>query len=109
MTRWNTQNNGKEIIGDLWPGIVDRSGQGWRRLPRRCKTFNILLTKYGQAMFFASREVGGIYVSRNHKGDANATAPFVVVERRSNAMHSNCSTKLSSATSHSIPPALYNI
>jgi hypothetical protein len=31
-------------------------------------------------MYFVSRNIGGMYVNRAHKGDANAAPPFVVVD-----------------------------
>jgi hypothetical protein len=41
---------------------------------------SVLLHNHAQAMFFAARYVGGSYVHRDHRGDANARPPFVVVE-----------------------------
>ncbi|MDZ4818662.1 MAG: zinc-dependent metalloprotease [Planctomycetota bacterium] len=69
-----------EVISALWPKILDRmvkDGDGYQQARR---TFGVLLKQYGMAMFHASRNVGGIYVSRSHKGDAGAKAPFIVVD-----------------------------
>ncbi|HET6879188.1 MAG TPA: zinc-dependent metalloprotease [Pirellulales bacterium] len=67
------------LIGDLWPTVIDRvtpAGDGYQRARQ---AFGVLLGNYGQAMFFASRQVGGILVNRDHKSDPNARAPFVIV------------------------------
>ncbi|MGE0534589.1 MAG: zinc-dependent metalloprotease [Pirellulales bacterium] len=68
-----------ELIGALWPQVVERSvkeGDGYQRARQM---FGVLLSNYGQAMFYAARNVGGLYVNRDHKGDPNGRAPFVVV------------------------------
>ena len=68
-----------KLIGELWPTVVDRvtpEGDGYQRARQ---AFGVLLGSYGQAMFFASRQVGGILVNRDHKSDPNARAPFVIV------------------------------
>ena len=44
------------------------------------QAFGVLLSAYGQSMYTASRLVGGLYTTRAHKADANAQAPFRVVE-----------------------------
>jgi hypothetical protein len=69
-----------EVIAQLWPGLIERStkdGEGYEKVRR---AFNVLLGDYGQAMFFVARNVGGVYVSRSHKGDKDARDPFVVVD-----------------------------
>jgi hypothetical protein len=68
------------LIAELLPKAIDeavKEGDGYQKARR---VFGILLGNYGQAMFFASRYVGGLNVSRSHKGDANAPPPFTVVE-----------------------------
>ncbi|HVX11165.1 MAG TPA: zinc-dependent metalloprotease [Pirellulales bacterium] len=68
-----------KLIADLWPTVIDRvtpDGDGYQRARQ---AFGVLLGSYGQAMFFASRQVGGISVNRDHKSDPNARAPFVIV------------------------------
>ena len=69
-----------QLINELWPGIVNeitKEGEGYQNARR---AFGILLGNYGRAMHFASRYVGGVYVHRDHKGDANAKPPYVIVE-----------------------------
>ncbi len=69
-----------KIIGELWPTILTRSvkdGDGYQQAQR---TFNVLLAEYGRAVFMAARNVGGVHVSRSHKGDKDAAPPFKVVD-----------------------------
>jgi len=68
-----------KLVGETWPDIIDRltkEGEGYQQSRR---AFGVLLGTYGQAMHFTSRYVGGLYVSRSHKGDDNAKPPFTVV------------------------------
>jgi hypothetical protein len=68
-----------KLVSQSMPRVVDDStkeGQGYQRARR---TFGILLSRYGTAMYDASRYVGGLYVSRSHKGDAKAPKPLEVV------------------------------
>src|SRR5690606_25713763 len=67
------------IVAEAMPKVVDemvKEGDGYERARQ---AFGVLLSTHGQAMFMASRYVGGVHVSRNHKGDKDATAPFTVV------------------------------
>jgi hypothetical protein len=68
------------LITELMPKALDeavKDGEGYEKARR---VFGILLGKYGQAMFFAARNIGGVSVNRSHKGDANAPQPFAVVD-----------------------------
>ncbi len=69
-----------QLIGEQWPKVVEetaKAGEGYQKVRQ---VFGVLLGNHGRAMHFVSRFVGGVYVNRAHKGDANAKAPFVVVE-----------------------------
>jgi hypothetical protein len=69
-----------EIISALWPDLVKKTvkdGEGYQQVRR---AFGILLSQYGRGVHFASRNIGGLYVNRSHKGDPNGRPPFVVVE-----------------------------
>jgi hypothetical protein len=69
-----------ELIGQILPGLVDRvvePGEGYDRVR---KALGILLHEHDRVMGFVAREVGGVYVNRNHKGDPNGQPPFTVVE-----------------------------
>ena len=68
------------LITELLPKAIDeavKDGEGFQQARR---VFGILLGNYGTAMFFAARNVGGLYVSRSHKADPNGQPPFVIVE-----------------------------
>ncbi len=68
-----------QLVRQLLPHVVDRlveKGQGYQRARQ---AFGILLGTYGRAMYIASRNIGGLYVHRHHKGDKNARPPFEVV------------------------------
>jgi hypothetical protein len=69
-----------KLIGEQWPTVVDKATKDGEGYQKARQVFGVLLANHGRAMYFASRFVGGVYVSRAHKGDANAPAPFVVVE-----------------------------
>jgi len=60
-------------------------------------------------MFSATRYVGGLYVSRSHKGDANASKPLEVVpvERQREAL-ALLEEQVFSDKPFSFPPDLYN-
>jgi hypothetical protein len=68
------------IVKELMPKVTDKlvnSGEGYDKAR---KAFNILLAEQGRATFFAARFIGGVDISRSHKGDADAPAPFRVIE-----------------------------
>jgi hypothetical protein len=64
----------------LWPGIVEKVVKEGDSYERARQAVGVLLNSHAQAMFFAARFVGGTYVNRDHRGDANGKAPFVIVE-----------------------------
>ncbi|MBI3837053.1 MAG: zinc-dependent metalloprotease [Planctomycetia bacterium] len=69
-----------QLINEQWPKVIDetaKNGEGYEKVRQ---AFGILLSKHGQAMYFVSRFVGGLYINRAHKGDSNGQAPFVVVD-----------------------------
>jgi hypothetical protein len=68
-----------KLVAESLPHVVEdmtKDGDGYQRARR---AFSILLARHGEAMFDASRYVGGLYVSRSHKGDAKAAKPLEVV------------------------------
>jgi hypothetical protein len=69
-----------KLISELWPGLVERAVKEGDGFQRARQSFNVLLAQYGRAMDFAARYVGGVYVSRSHRGDKDSKAPFVVVD-----------------------------
>ena len=69
-----------QLIKELMPGLVDRMTKEGEDYTQARRTFNILLSQYGQSMFFASREVGGLKTSRSHKGDKDAKPPAALID-----------------------------
>lgn len=98
-----------QLISELWPKVVDevtKDGEGYERARR---AFGVLLANHGTAMYFASRYVGGLYVSRSHKGDANGKAPFTVVEpAKQREALALMEEQIFSDKPFNFPPELYN-
>jgi len=98
-----------KLISELWPDIIERVTEPGDGYERARQAFGVLLGNYGRAMHFASRYVGGIYVNRDHKGDANGRAPFVIVppakQREALAIIED---KVLSDKPFGFPPDLYN-
>ncbi len=99
----------KELVAQLVPGLVDRLAEPGDGFERTRRAFNLLLEIQGTAVHFVSRLIGGVYVNRSHKGDANAKPPFVVVEpaqqRKALAM---IQTEVFGEKAFEYPTALYN-
>jgi hypothetical protein len=97
------------LIESLWPGLVERvtkDGEGYQRARQ---AFGVLLGNYGSSLFFASRYVGGLYVNRDHKGDANGRAPFVVVPAdKQRAALKLLAERVFNDKPFNFPPELYN-
>ena len=68
------------MIAALWPSILERMVKEGEGFEKARWTFGVLLAQYGQAVYFAARNVGGVYISRSHKGDKDAQAPFAIVD-----------------------------
>jgi hypothetical protein len=69
-----------QLIIEQWPTVLKESTKDGEGYQKARQAFGVLLANHGRAIYFASRYVGGLYVSRAHKGDANAAAPFTVVD-----------------------------
>ncbi|MFM7135997.1 MAG: zinc-dependent metalloprotease, partial [Planctomycetota bacterium] len=103
-----------ELVAQVMPGIVERmagreeDGSGGR-YERVRQAFGILLATHGNAMYNASRLVGGLVGSRSHKGDANARPPFAVVDvAKQREVLDLLATEMFGDKPFSFPPALYN-
>jgi hypothetical protein len=103
-----------DLVAQVMPTIVDRmtvkaqdgTGGGYERARQ---AFGVLLTAHGQAMFIASRLVGGVATSRSHKGDAGAPAPFRVVDpQRQRAALELLEQRMFAAQPFAFPPDLLN-
>ena len=64
-----------QTMKDLLPGLVDRSTKEGDDYTQARRVFNVLVSQYGQSMFFVSRYVGGLQTSRSHKGDKDGKPP----------------------------------
>jgi hypothetical protein len=98
-----------KLVQESWPNVVDnmtKDGDGYQRARR---AFGVLLARHGEVMFAASRYVGGLYLSRSHKGDADAAKPLelVPVERQREAL-ALLEEQVFSDKPFSFPPDLYN-
>lgn len=98
-----------EIVAESLPRIVDDmvdEGEGYQKARQ---ALGVLLGTHARAIFDASRYVGGLYVSRSHKGDADAVEPFRLVDadRQREALEL-VAEQLLSDKPFNIPPSLYN-
>jgi hypothetical protein len=98
-----------KLVAESLPHAIDdatKEGDGYQRARRM---FGILLSQHGQAMFNASRYVGGLYVSRSHKGDAKAPKPMEVVPaERQRAALELLENQVFNDKPFNFPPDLYN-
>ncbi len=98
-----------KLVAESWPNVVEdmtEDGEGYQRARR---AFSVLLARHGQVMFSAARYIGGLYVSRSHKGDADAPEPLEVVdvERQREAL-ALLEEQVFSDKPFNFPPELYN-
>jgi hypothetical protein len=98
-----------KLVAESWPNVVDdmtKDGEGYQRARR---AFGVLLARHGEVMFATARYVGGLYVSRSHKGDKDAPKPLELVpaERQREAL-ALLEEQVFSDKPFSFPPDLYN-
>ncbi|MEM8865235.1 MAG: zinc-dependent metalloprotease, partial [Planctomycetota bacterium] len=97
------------LVAQTLPGIVDDlidEGEGYQKARR---AFGVLLSTHARAMFVASRYIGGLHVSRSHKGDAGAEEPMEVVSaEQQRAAMKLVAEQIFSDQPFDVPPALYN-
>ena len=65
-----------QLVAETMPTIVEQLVDEGDNYTRARQAFGMLLSRHGSAVFLASRYVGGVYVSRSHKGDENAPEPL---------------------------------
>jgi len=98
-----------ELVAQVMPLIAERMTAKDKGYQRVRQSFGVLLASHGQAMYMAARLIGGLYTSRSHKGDANAVAPFRVVEaQKQRDALTLLETQMFSDQPFSFPPELYN-
>ena len=69
-----------QVVSEALPELGDRvtkEGDSYARLRR---SLSALLHHHASAAYNASRYVGGIHISRSHKGDKDASAPMTLVD-----------------------------
>jgi hypothetical protein len=98
-----------QLVSESWPNIVDdlvSDGDGYQKARR---AFNALVMRHGSVMFAAARCVGGLYVSRSHKGDENSSKPLQVIPADTQrAALALVEEQVLSDKPFSFPPELYN-
>ncbi|HWA99249.1 MAG TPA: zinc-dependent metalloprotease [Pirellulales bacterium] len=98
-----------KLVGQLWPGVVEKvtaEGEGYQRARQ---AFGILLGNYGQSVFMAARYIGGLDTSRSHKGDKDAKPPVTVVSAaKQRAALSLIEETILTDKPFEFPPELYN-
>jgi hypothetical protein len=65
---------------ELLPQVVDRSVKEGDGYQRATQMYGLLFREYWRAAGFAARFPGGVYVTREHKGDAGKNPPFKPVD-----------------------------
>jgi hypothetical protein len=98
-----------KLVAESWPNVVEdmtKDGEGYQRARR---AFGVLLARHGEVMFAAARYVGGLYVSRSHKGDKDGPKPLEVVpvDRQREAL-ALLEEQVFSDKPFNFPPDLYN-
>lgn len=65
---------------DLFPTVVEKAVKDGDGYQRATQMFGLLFREYWRAAGFAARFPGGVYVNRDHKGDAGKRPPFQPVD-----------------------------
>jgi Met-zincin/Domain of unknown function (DUF5117) len=71
-----------QIVGELIPGLVERVTLEGEDYTQARRVFSILLHQRGEAMYFASRYIGGLKTSRSHRGDKDARPLATAVDAK---------------------------
>lgn len=69
-----------QLVAELIPGLVDRMVKDGDDYTQARRALSVLLSQQGQAMTFAARQIGGLSLSRSHKGDKDAKPPVSVID-----------------------------
>ena len=98
-----------KVVQELIPQLIERFTADDAGYERVRQAFGVLLSAHGQANYFASRLIGGLYSSRSHRDDPHATVPFRVVDagqqREALAL---LAEQVFSDQSYQFPPEFYN-
>ena len=98
-----------KLIDELWPDVADRMTQEGEGYQDARKAFDVLLYQRSNAVYFAAKEIGGVYVYRDHKGDPDARPTLVAVDpQRQRAALALVEQAVFSPGAYQFPPELYN-
>lgn len=97
------------LIKDIFKGLNDRvvkDGESYRKLSTR---YNMLLFAHANALYFATKYIGGMYINRDFKGDPKGRAPFEMVSAKDQREAFKLLKKeIFGVNSYQIPVNLYN-
>ncbi|HND51446.1 MAG TPA: zinc-dependent metalloprotease [Pirellulaceae bacterium] len=97
------------LVTQLIPGLVDRMVKDGDDYTQARRAFSVLLNQQGRAMEFVARYIGGLQISRSHKGDKDAKPPYRIVDAK---MQREALTLLEQQVLNDkpfqFPPELYN-
>lgn len=98
-----------QLVQESIPGLVDRMTKEGDDYTQARRAFSVLLSQHGNAMYFASRYVGGMQLSRSHKGDKEARPPqrMVDVKQQRDAL-GLLEEQVLSEKPFAFPPEIYN-
>jgi hypothetical protein len=97
------------LVREVIPQLVERFTADDAGYEKVRQAFGVLLAAHGQANFFASRLIGGLYGSRSHRDDPKATPPFTVVPAQTQREALGLlSEQIFSDEPYRFPPAFYN-
>ncbi len=65
-----------QMVQQVLPTLVERMVKDGEHYAPARRAFNALLAEQGRTMFFVARVVGGLDLSRSHKGDKDAPSPI---------------------------------
>ncbi len=94
-------------VNAILPKLLERTVEPGEGFQRARQAFGILLREHYRTIQIATKLIGGVYVYRDHKGDAQAHTPFKLVE----PAQQRAATKLlleQGLVSHKFEPTLLN-
>lgn len=99
-----------QLVKESMPGLVERMTNNGDSYAQSRRAFNSLLHQQSMALFHAARYIGGVRISRSHKGDKDAPSPigFVDVEKQRAALEL-LHEEVFSAKAYQFPTEIYNL
>ena len=102
--------NRAQLVRESIPGLVERLTDDGDTYAKLRRALNSLLHHHGAAALNASRYVGGIHISRSHKGDNDAPQPLVIVDvEKQRETLAFLEAEVFSDKPFQLPPELYNL